>query len=299
MPTFAESKYFDPRLFAKIGDLELIARFVVEGTITGRHPSPYHGFSVEFSEYRKYAPGDDPKFIDWKALAKSDKVYVKEFEAETNLKAYLLLDVSASMGCGREGMTKLQYACYCSAALAYLMLRQMDATGLVAFDEEVRAYLAPKSGAAQLRSILTTLDGLEPGRETNISASFHALAGRVHRRGLILVFSDFLDDPERVIRGLAHFRHKKHEVIVFHVIDPAEEDFPFTEFVEFEDLETGARLPTHARLAAPRYRERFRAFARDLQRRCAENAIEYVALRTDRPVERALLHYLAKRARLG
>lgn len=313
MPALSESRYFDPRLFARMANLEFIARHVVEGMITGRHQSPFHGFSVEFSEYRKYAPGDDPKHIDWKVMAKSDRVYVKQFEAETNLRAYILLDVSGSMGYGHgaaggggwagrdedKGLTKLQYCSYATAAMAYLLIRQMDAVGLVTFDREIRSFLAPKSGPQQLRAILTTLEQQEAHEETNISSSFHLLAERLHRRGLILVFSDFLDDPEQIVRGLSHFRHKKHEVILFHVKDADEEDFPFLDFLEFEDMETQQRLPVQARLVGPRYRERFRQFTQDLQRRCAEQGIEYVPLRTDTPVEVALLRYLGKRARLG
>jgi len=299
MPTLAQTKYFDPRLFAKISSLELIARSVVEGMMTGRHKSPFHGFSVEFSEYRKYSPGDDLKYIDWKVVAKSDKIYVKQFEAETNLRATILLDASASMGYGEKGLTKIEYASYCAAALSYLMIRQMDAVGLVAFDKDVRTFISPKNSAQHLRRILVELDTLETGEETNISHSFHALAERIRRRGLIIVFSDFLDDPERIMSGLAHFRHKRHEVILFHVIDPDEEDFPFLEFLEFEDAETLERLPAHGRQIGPRYREAFNAFVQDLNRRCAENGIEYIPLRTDRPVELALLQYLGKRSKMG
>jgi uncharacterized protein (DUF58 family) len=299
MAKLAQSKYFDPALFNKIGNLQLLARTLVEGTITGKHQSPYRGFSAEFSEYRKYTPGDEIKHIDWKALGRTDKVYIKEFQAETNMKAYLLLDVSASMGYTSGPLSKLQYACTCAAALAYLMIRQQDAVGLFAFDEDLRHALMPKSGPRQLQDILTVLDGLAPGGKTSLSHTFHQLAERIRRRGLIAVFSDFLDEPELLMRGLAHFRQKKHEVILFHLIDAHEEDFPFEDFVEFQDLETGARLPVHARMIAPEVRRRYQAFVQDLKRRCAEHAIEHVPLRTDRPVELALLQYLAKRQRLG
>ena len=300
MPTLAETKYFDPKLFAKIGNLEMIARSVVEGTIAGRHKSPFHGFSVEFAEYREYSPGDDLKHVDWKVMAKTDKLYVKRFEAETNLRSYILIDVSGSMAFGSdEKMTKLDYAGYCAAAMSYLMIRQQDAVGLVAFDRTIRHFLAPRNSTTHLLDILTVLDRMEAREVTQISEAFHVLAERIRRRGLILVFSDFLDDPERVIGGLAHFRHKKHEIILFHVIDPAEQDFPYQDFVEFEDLETQQRLPVQTRLVARNYREKFNAFIQDLQRRCAEHAIEYVPLRTDRPVETALLQYIGKRMRLG
>ena len=179
------------------------------------------------------------------------------------------------------------------------MIRQSDAVGLFAFDDEVRHALLPRNGARQIQDILTVLDELKPGGSTNLSQTFHHLAERISRRGLIVVFSDFLDDPEQVVRGLAHFRQKRHEVVVFHLIDADEEDFPFDDFVDFEDLETGARLPVHARLIAQEYRKKFQAFIQDMQRRCAENAVEYVPLRTSRPVELALLQYLARRMNVG
>ncbi|NQU43056.1 DUF58 domain-containing protein, partial [bacterium] len=281
MPSLSQSRFYDPRLFAKVANLQLIARTVVEGMISGRHKSPFRGFSVEFSEYRKYTQGDDLKHIDWKVLAKSDKIYVKEFEAETNLRAYMLLDVSGSMGYGSgKNLTKLEYASYCLACLAYLMIRQQDAVGLVAFDDEIRSFLAPRNSPQHLRNIVMILEDLKAGRQTNLSESFHRLAERIHRRGLILVFSDFLDDPERIAAGLAHFRHKRHEVVLFHLIDPEEEDFSFREYVEFEDLETGTRLPVHARLTAGSYRQRFKEFLSDVKRRCAEINVEHVPLRT-------------------
>ena len=203
------------------------------------------------------------------------------------------------MGYPVDGLTKLEYASYCAAALAYLMIRQQDAVGMVAFDRDIRRFLSPKTSPQHLKDIMTTLDGLKAGEPTDISSAFHKLAERIRRRGLILVFSDFMDEPEQVMRGLAHFRHKKHEVILFHMIDRAEREFPFEDYVEFEDLETGQRMPIQGHLVARRYRERFGTFLEDLQRRCAEHGIEYVPMQTDRPIELALLHYLGKRARLG
>lgn len=309
MAKLSQSKYFNPKLFNRIGNLQLLARALVEGTISGKHQSPYRGFSSEFSEYRKYYPGDDPKYIDWKVLAKSDRIYIKNYQAETNLKAWIMLDTSASMGyasaknangnSAAPALTKLEYACTCAAALSYLMIRQADAVGLFAFDQKVNHALPPKNSPRQVQDILTILDGITPGNPTSLADTFHQLAERITRRGLVVVFSDFLDDPEQVVRGLAHFRHKRHEVLIFHLIDPDEEEFPFDDFVDFEDLETGQLMPVHARLIATEYRKKFAAFVQELQRRCAENRIEYVPLRTSRPVELALLQYLAKRMRLG
>ena len=299
MPPLSQSRYFDPRLFARIANLPLISRLVVEGMIAGRHRSPYHGFSVEFSEYQQYTHGDDIRHVDWKVVARSDKYYIKKFEAETNLKGYLLLDVSGSMGYGSGDLTKLQYACYCCAAFAYLMTRQQDAVGLVTFDDQIRQYMTPKNSPQHFQDILSVLDGLEPGRETRLSRTFHQLSERLRRRGLIIVFSDFLDNPREALQGLIHFRRRKHEVILFHLIDRDEETFPFQDIVEFEDMEDNRRLIVQTRLMADRYRHAFQHFTEELRRRCARHAIDYVALPTDQPLERALIQYLNKRMRLG
>jgi uncharacterized protein (DUF58 family) len=300
MPSLSEtSRYYNPRLLAQVGNMQLVARLVVEGMIAGLHRSPFHGFSVEFSEYRKYTAGDEIRHIDWKVWGKSDRLYIKRFEAETNLRAWLLLDASASMGYGRAGMTKLQYASYCAATLAYLMIRQQDAVGLVAFDETIRHFLPAGSTPQQYQNILRQLDAIEPGAKTDLSRAFHQLAERIRRRGLIIVFSDLFDSAEGVMRGLAHFRRKKHEVILFHVLDADEENFPFEDFIEFEDMETGQRMTVHGPSVAREYRKRFKGFLGEMQKRCGENAIEYVPLRTDQPLEVALRQYLAKRSRLG
>jgi len=298
MPT--QYTYLDPKLFAKVANLKLVARLVVEGVIAGLHKSPYHGFSVEFSEYRKYCVGDDLKDLDWKVFAKCDRYYVKLFEEETNLKCHLVLDTSGSMGFGGDGrLNKFQYACYSAAAMAYLMIRQQDAVGLVAFDREIHTYLAPKSSPQHLRDILTTLEHMKPSTETNIAGAFHELAERIKRRGLIIVFSDLLDDPEGMITGLAHFRHKKHEVVVFHVLDDAEIDFPYDDLIDFEDMETGKRLQVHARLLREQVCAKMDQFLRDVQGRCAEHAIDYVRVRTSTPIHLTLVNYLSKRSRLG
>jgi len=292
--------YLDPQLFAKVANLKLVARLVVEGVIAGLHRSPYHGFSVEFSEYRKYCIGDDLKNLDWKVFAKSDKYYIKTFQEETNLKCYLVLDTSGSMAFSDgKRLSKFQYACYCAAAMAYLMTRQQDAVGLVAFDRTIHTYLVPRSNPQHLRDILATLEKLRPSSETNISGAFHQLAERIKRRGLIIVFSDLLDDPEGMMTGLAHFRHKKHEVVVFHILDDNEVDFPYDDLVDFEDLETGKRLQVHARLLRDQVREKVAEFLRTIQGRCAEHAIDYVRLRTSLPIHLALINYLSKRSRLG
>ncbi len=299
MAKLKDSRYFDPKLFASVANLRLIARTVVEGMIAGRHQSPFHGFSQEFSEYRAYAPGDDIKKIDWKLAAKLDKVYVKNFEEETNMKAYLLVDISGSMGYGEEKLNKLQYACYCAAALAYLLTRQQDAVGLATFDSAIRQYLAPKASPQHLVDILAVLDKLAPASQTDASHAFHDLAERIRRRGLIVVLSDFLDNLEELMLGMAHFRHKKHEVLAFHILDPREIDCPFDDFMEFEDMETGQRMPVQARLVQREAKRQAEAFIADLRQRCRQHAIEYVPVRTSDPVEWTLMSYLGKRSRMG
>ncbi len=232
-------RFLRPDVVSKLSGMEIKARLVVEGFIAGLHKSPYHGFSVEFAEHRQYMPGDPLKNVDWKVYAKTDRFFIKEFEEETNLKAYILLDTSGSMGYSSNGVNKLEYSSYLSAALSYLMLKQRDAVGLVVFDQSIRKYIPPKSALkSHLHVLLEELDKIEPSFTTNINTALHLMAERIKRRGLIILISDLFDDPNEVINGLKHFRHKKHEVIVFHVLDPKERSFSFPELAIFKDLET-------------------------------------------------------------
>ncbi len=292
-------RYLEPVLLAKLANLNLVARLVVEGFISGLHKSPYQGFSVEFAEYRKYCPGDNLRHIDWKVFAKSDRYYIKRFQEETNLKCTILLDASASMGYASGDISKFQYACYAAASLAYLMIRQRDSVGLVIFDRDVRTYIAPKSNPRHLRDILITLEHSKPGSQTNLSDVFHILAQRMKRRGLIICLSDLFDEPEAVMRGLAHFRHKKHEVIVFHTLDPYEKGFPFDALAEFEDMETGRRMQVYARTLRQAYLAAFNKFCAEYRTHCAEHKIDYVPLLTSIPLDILLVSYLSKRSRLG
>lgn len=223
-----ERKFLDPLVVSKLSNLELRARLVVEGFIAGLHKSPYKGFSVEFAEHRQYMPGDPIKNIDWKVYARRDRIYVKEFEEETNLRVYLLVDSSASMGySSATRVSKLNYSCSLAAALSYLMLRQQDSVGLLTFTSQIKTYIPPRSSKSHLRVILTELNKLSAGETTNVSKSLELLARRIRRRGLIILFSDLMDNQQAVLTGLKHFRHRKHEVIVFHVLDESEIDFPF------------------------------------------------------------------------
>ena len=245
-------------------------------------------------------PGDPLKNVDWKVYAKTDRFFIKEFEEETNLKAYILLDVSGSMGYSSNSVNKLEYSCYLSAALSYLMLKQRDSVGLVLFDQNIKKYIPPKSALrSHLHVILQELDKLEPSRTTNISSALHEMAERIKRRGLIILISDLFDDSDRVIHGLKHFRHKKHEVIVFHVLDPKERSFAFPELAIFKDLETDEELMTSPWQIRKEYTERFKALVNKYTFQCRESLIDYVLLDTSVPFDYALFSYLSKRQKLG
>ncbi len=271
----------------------------MEGFITGLHKSPYHGFSVEFAEHRQYMPGDEIKHVDWKVYGKTDKYFVKQFEEETNLKSYILLDSSASMGYSSHSVSKLMYASYVSAALSYLMLKQRDAVGLITFDEAIRTYMPPRSVNSYLTLILQELQKTPSQARTNIAETLHQMAERINRRGLIILFSDLFDDPAKVMSGLKHFRHKKHEVIVFHVLDPMERYFNFRQDGIFEDVETGERLATQPWHIRGDYRKLFADFIAHYKRECLANRIDYILLDTTEPFDRVLMNYLIKRKRIG
>ncbi|MCH8871351.1 DUF58 domain-containing protein [candidate division KSB1 bacterium] len=292
-------KYLNPEVVSKLRSMDLRARLVVEGFITGLHKSPYHGFSAEFAEHRQYMPGDEIKHIDWKVYGKTDRFYVKQFEEETNLKSYILLDASASMGYSSTGMSKLQYASYLAGALSYLMIRQRDAVGLVTFDEKIRRYLPPRSVTSYLNQILTELDHTESSSKTNLSTALHQMADRIKRRGLIILFSDLLDDPQKVISGLRHFRHKKHEVIVFQILDPLELTFEFKQDAVFKDLESGEEINTQPWHIRSEYQQQVNKFINTYKKFCREHQIDYVTLNTKENYDRALFEYLLKRKRIG
>jgi len=245
-------RYFEPEKALRMGKLALTVRGVVEGFISGLHRSPHHGFSAEFSEHREYSPGDDLRHLDWLAYARTDRFYIKQYEQETNLRAYILLDVSGSMNYRSDGVTKFEYGCLLAAMLAYLMARQQDAVGLVAFDEQIRKYLPPASTPSHLDRLFRALEELRPGRPTAISRTFHDLAERLHRRSMVLVISDLYDEPREVMRALQHFRHRRHQVIVLQVMDPAELRLPMNDLVTFVDLESGQRIQIDPKLIRKR-----------------------------------------------
>ena len=292
-------KFLRPDVVSRLSRMDLIARLVVEGFITGLHRSPYHGFSVEFSEYRPYMPGDPLRHVDWRVWGRTDRFYVKQFEEETNLKSYLLLDASASMAYTSGNITKLQYGIYLSAALTYLMLIQKDAVGLVTFDTKIRNWLPPRSVFSYLHAILKTLDALQCKGETGLADTLHTLAERIKRRGLIILISDLLDQPESVINALKHFRHRKHEVIVFHVLDPKERYFDFTQDAEFIDMETGEKIQTQPWHIRADYQKKVQTFLDTFKNECRQHRIDYVPMDTSQPFDTALLNYLAFRKKIG
>jgi len=287
-----------PEVISKLSGMEMKARLVVEGFIAGLHRSPYHGFSVEFAEHRQYMPGDPLRNIDWKVYGKTDRYFVKEFEEETNLKAYLLLDISGSMGYSSNEISKLEYGSYLSAALSYLMLKQRDSVGLVIFDQKIQKYIPPKSTLSHLHNLLRELDKLSPSEPTNVSSTLHQMAERIKRRGLIILLSDLFDQPEQIISGLKHFRHKKHEVIVFHILDPKELNFAFEDEAVFTDLETKEEIMTSPWQIRKEYQERLKSLLNRYTLECRESMIDYVLLDTSVPFDRALFSYLNKRERL-
>ncbi|HUU46119.1 MAG TPA: DUF58 domain-containing protein [Acidobacteriota bacterium] len=298
MPAADYRQYLNPEVVSRLKSMEMKARLVVEGFITGLHKSPYHGFSVEFAEHRQYMPGDPIRSIDWKVYAKSDRYFVKEFEEETNLKAYILLDASKSMSYTSGKITKFAYASQLAAALVFLMLKQRDAVGLVAFDERVHTYIPPKSASVHLHALLSTLSGVEPSAATDAGVALHEMAERIKRRGLIIVLSDLFDDPTRVLAGLKHFRHRKHEVLVFHILDPVERDFTFPVEAIFKDLETGEEISTLPWQIRSEYQRTMSAHIDRFRRECRSAFIDYVPMDTSIPYDYALFSYLSKRARL-
>jgi uncharacterized protein (DUF58 family) len=297
MSAETRTSYLNPATLARLGTLELKARTIVEGFLSGLHRSPFKGFSVEFAEYRQYFPGDDLATLDWKVYARTDRHFIKKFQEETNLDCHILLDVSASMGYGSGAVSKLQYGSLLAAALAFLMNRQRDAVGLIAFDDKIIKMLAPSARAGHLTSVLITLDRLELGAKTNVAKPLNDLAEAIRKRGLVVLVSDLLDDPQRVIDGLKHFKYRGTEVIVFHVLDSAELRFPFEQAARFRDVETRDEV-----LAVPgAVREQYLQAVTELQERYRRElrlaGIDYVMLDTSVPLETALTSYLLTRSR--
>ena len=294
-PSQLARTFLDPSVVARLGTLELKAKTIVEGFLSGLHRSPFKGFSVEFAEYRQYIPGDDLSTIDWKVYARSDRHYVKKFEEETNLDCHVMLDVSASMSYGSRGITKYEYGQCLAAALGYLMNRQRDAVGLTAFDDRIVAMLPPSSRSGHLRTLLVTLDRLQGGNRTDVSKPLHQLASSLTKRGMVVLISDLLDDPERVIRGLKHFQFRGTDVIVFQVLDPDEIEFPFDRATRFEDLETQEEVMAVPAVARAHYLDALGKLIDRYKRELGSCGIDYHLLSTAQPLELGLLAYLSAR----
>lgn len=297
MAAVVRSNFLDPAVVARLGTLDLKAKTIVEGFLSGLHRSPFRGFSVEFAEYRQYMPGDDLQTIDWRVYARSDRHVVKKFEEETNLDCYLLVDVSASMGYASRGVTKLEYASYLAGALAYLMNRQRDAAGLIAFDDRIVRMLPPSARPGHLRALLVALEQLTLGQRTDVAKPLGDLSKALTKRGLVIVISDLLDDAGRVIEGLKRFHHRGTDVIVFHVLDSDELRFPFDESARFRDMETAEEVVAEPTAVRERYLGEIDALIARYRRELGQSGVDYCMLDTSQPLELALMSYLAARGR--
>jgi len=294
----------DPEMLARLRAWPLRARRTVEGTVSGAHRSPYHGFSIEFAEHREYTPGDDLRYLDWKVFGRTDKYYLKRFEEETNLVCQLAVDTSESMGYRSDAapMSKLDYARRAAAALAYLVLHRQDSVGLVAFDREIRRQVRPGGNPSHLSEILRGLEETPAERKTSIGPILHELAERWKRRGIVIVLSDFFDDVDAILKGLKHLRHRRHEVVLMHVLDRTEVDFSFgatDEAMLFHGLEAGGDVAADPASIRRAYRAEFEHYRRRLQAGCRAQAGDYVSLRTDRSLEVALAEFLGARGQVS
>jgi uncharacterized protein (DUF58 family) len=292
-----ESIKFDPTSLSKFGRLSIIARTVVEGFLTGVHKSPFKGFSVEFAEHRQYYPGDEIRHIDWRAYGKTDRYYIKEYEEETNLKAYLLVDASGSMAYRGKYPSKFQYAQYIAASLAYMMLNQLDAVGLATHDTKIRTLIPPKTSSKHLLRVIDTLEKTQPGGETSMAPIWDELAAhQIKRRGLVVILSDCFDQLPGLVRALQHFRFRRHEVLLFHILAPEEIEFPFKKWTQFRNLEVrDQKLLVDPQQLRKEYLKNFQSFCAQLKQQVGRLAIDYHMIRTDEPVDRALGIYLTKR----
>lgn len=292
-------KYLNPQIISKLKSLELRARLVVEGFIVGLHRSPYHGFSVEFTEHRPYMQGDSPRDIDWKVFGKTEKYFIKQYEEETNLRSYILLDTSKSMSYSSEGnVRKIEYASTLAAALGYLMVEQQDAVGLALYAEKINKFLPPKSTKTYLLEIYKNLSEIAPSDKTQTAFSLNSIAEKIKRRGLVIIISDLFDDISSVLKSLKHFRYKNNEVIVFQIVDPLERSFAFGKDAIFRDLETLDEITTQPYQIQKAYREAIDQFTNLIKRECLNSNIEYNLIDTSTPFDKALFSYIQKRSKL-
>ena len=296
--TARDLRFLDPAIIARLGTMELKARTVVEGFLAGLHRSPYKGFSVEFAEYRQYLPGDDLSTLDWKVYARSDRHYVKKYEEETNLEGHVLLDTSASMAYrGAAPMSKLEYGSVLAASLAFLMHRQRDATGLIAFDDRIRFRLPAGARPGHLHALMLALEKMQPGSQSNVGRPLHQLAEALLKRSLVVLISDLLDDPDPVIRGLRHLKFRGTDVIVFQLLDPNELTFPFRGPSRFRDVESAEEVVAEPSAIRKAYLRELAGLTLRFDRELRSAGIDFVQLDTSQPLDFALLAYLAARQR--
>jgi len=291
-------KILDPVVIAKLSGMLLKARFVVEGFITGLHHSPHKGYSLEFAQHREYSPGDELKHLDWKVYAKTDRHYIKQYQEETNMKCYILLDKSASMGYKSNGVSKLDYATMAAASISYLALRQQDSVGLSIFDSGIVKHIPPRQGIQHLSVIMNELENVTASKTTGISAALQEMGGYVKKRGLVIVISDLFDNEEEVLKSLKHLRFKKNEIIVFHVMDKMELKLPPGESVLFEDIETGAKVLTEPDLIRKEYEKIINNFINNYRLSCRNSDIDYYHINTSDALDRVLGLYFAEREKL-
>jgi uncharacterized protein (DUF58 family) len=293
--TSSPPRFLDPAILSKIGNLELIARTVVEGFVSGLHQSPYLGFSVDFAEYRQYMPGDDIRRIDWKVFARSDRYYVKQYEGETNTNIYLLLDVSGSMGYQSASLSKIEYASYLAASLAYFAQRQKDSVGLVTFDDQLVDKLPPRCRLGHLSSLLHILDKVKPTAKTEFGRPLQALADTLRKRGIVILISDLYAPPEDVVRSLEHFRFKGNDMLVCHILDPQERNFEFSRSLRMEDMETKRQVIMVPEAVRGEYLHLMNQHIETFKKECGVLGVDYLLLDTSQPLDYALYSYLYTR----
>ncbi|MCF6157669.1 MAG: DUF58 domain-containing protein [wastewater metagenome] len=286
---------FDPVILSKIANMELRARLIVDGALSGIHKSPFRGSSIEFLEHKEYTPGDEIKHIDWKVHARTDKYYIKQFEEETNLKCYIFLDASGSMGYKSTGVSKFEYASTLAASLAYLLLKQSDLVGLISFTDTVLQYIPPRSRITHLHFLLNALTGLKTSGKSNISGVLGEFIEKIGRRSLVIIMSDFFDDIEKILQQLKYFQFKKNEIILFHTLDPYELTFPFETITFFESIEDERRILAEPKSIKERYLSEMNRFLEKFRQTCFENQIDYLLIDTSTPLDQALIKFLSRR----
>ena len=291
-------KYLKPEIVTSLSSLALRARLIVEGYIIGKHRSPYHGFSVEFAEHKSYDIGDDVRNIDWKLFGKTDRLYIKRYEEETNLKTHIIIDNSKSMSYSSGSVSKINYANSLIASIAYLMINQQDAVGLIQFSDKINSFIPPKSRRSHLNTIINQLSETVEGKDTFIEPVLHEMAERINKRGLVILVSDLLDDPKTIMNGLKHFRHRKQEVIVFHILDKKEIDFDFNKRTKFIDVETGEELSTEPWHIRENYKRLMKERQKLFKKECNSQLIDYVPVLTNESLEKCIAEYLNKRKKL-